>query len=519
MIRNIIKNISPLSLAPYLAAIVMVLLPIYFADHDMWDGVMIQYAMIINDLSGLKTFLFSSGWIFMYWQFFALHKIALFFDINDRIPQFLLVAISLFVLINECMCLAKNQLRLPKFWVMTTAFLILTFPMWSLLLSSALIYQFSSVALGMMGVRLFHSNNKIHNTIGMMLICFSLGYQAIWVFLSALSYLYDTAKSIEHGKGWRPSFRTVVIFLATIASVFMFHTILLTDGLFTNYAAVDLFSIYGIEKSIVGLFKYSTFLYLPVIGLVSMAGLTLLLDKRSKFTLSISPIVNQRRLFIVIAFLALSSIAPFIGTGKATYPLQGFDWMGRHSFVLSPVLALFTSYVLYYFCKMLNISERLMIPICSLVVVLIILIQLSLQSYAIYIKYIRQYFEQDLISFLSENEINLKPGMVRIKGTGFPGPDMRPYESNYLLFRATGKTDWYSQIFEESAVETGKPDYLNIPAYQKVYMTSQPDSSCSTTITIAVQGYRIRTRDRIKNIFKPSPPRSISLVDHDEKCD
>lgn len=500
-IKKIIQ--LPASLMPYISGLFFVILPLCLSSHSMWDGSMIEYAAAVGDLSGLENWFYESGWFLQYWQIFCMYKISGLVSVNYSIINIGLVTFSLFLIIHECMLLASNQLKLPTYWAIFAGMCIAIFPTWNLLLSSVMTFHFSCVAIGILGVRLFHDSIKIKRGLGFVFVILSLNYSGMLAFLPILSYLHDISESEHENPRWMPSIITVITLCAAILMYILARTFYPPFGLYRGYnSIIDVLSLSGFILVIRNSFKFFTFLYPLIIGVFFIVVPNYIYKEKLIKTSDESKKSNYLRVNLVLMALLVSAIFPFVMVGKWSSITSVYGWDGRQAFVLAPVLCLFyaaTMYLIYRkscsagkFCKWVKyVASALIVIQCFL-----------LLGGGFIMKFNQQAFENKLISEISIPLNSTPGGRLQIVASDVPIPGYTNYEANYLIFRATGRTLWWTSIEEAEKPDSVIPKYMDRPEYQKKYIFNPPSNSvnCSSVFIISSKGYKDRWVSMLQNI-------------------
>ena len=125
-------------------------------NGDNWDGVHIEFAYLVNNLDGIKTFFFQSSW---YLQFFLTKLVFLtseyiglpYFKINGVFVYFifLLFLYENYFISKKFFKLSNNQ----NIWYLT---FLSTFPVFSTLSSSIMTFHILCFTLSLLCLRLIH---------------------------------------------------------------------------------------------------------------------------------------------------------------------------------------------------------------------------------------------------------------------------------------------------------------------------------------------------------------------------
>jgi hypothetical protein len=151
--------------------------------------------------------------------------------------------------------------------------------------------------------------------------------------------------------------------------------------------------------------------------------------------------------------------------------------------------------ILYY-----NILRRSKKFIIILGAAIVFLINFGVLMSGVFYNSNRQIFLLKLEYIIKTNINSIKPGLLQIIGNGIPGPVLESYEINYLMYKITGKTDWWSRVGEKEDKEFTIPDFLqNNSKYHAYYVYNFHSSHLKnhTIINIQVENFK-----GILNFFK-----------------
>ena len=126
----------------------------------------------------------------------------------------------------------------------------------------------------------------------------------------------------------------------------------------------------------------------------------------------------------------------------------------------------------------------------------------------------RQIFVSKLEGVLRENLAIIKPGIFQIIGDNMPGPVFASYETNFLMYKITGKADWWIRAATLLDEEFTVPDYLQQNSkYQKkfIYNFNSAHLSNHTIMNIKVENFK-GILNFFKNYFKFTSKAKITII-------
>jgi len=510
MNKNIIKIIK-LSL-PFIIGFLFVILPLIFSNHDMWDGVIIDYASLTNNFTGVKNWFYESGWIFQYWQTYYTYKIAIFFSLSYKSINLIIIFLSLYIIIFESFIIARDKMQLSESWAIFAASLTAIFPMWNLLLSSVLTYHFMCLAFGILGIRLIHHKKKYINIFGIIFTIIGLGFNAMLTLLPILSFFYDSCKK-DNVKRWYkffPSLRTIGVFISGVIVFLILNKYYHSNGLYSKYnSIINPFNLKELLSFFTSLLNYSSFLILPFLAIIALYILS-----KNNANSTIASFENKQlnnHIYFTFFLVIFFSIFPYCAVGKYTHLLGIYSWDGRQALPLGPLYSSFILVLIKFTQTKTKIESKLKNKYTIVILSLIFLFQLSLLIWGFSEKFNRQVFSQQIIKIIKENESKLLPGKIQIIGSGIPELKYNVYESNYIFYLATGKALWWTKISNSVDKNFKIPDYIiKNKVYRQKYIYKKNKLKYSTIIHIEAKGFNGFLKNQLLNTFKIGNP-TISI--------
>lgn len=466
----------------YLLYILFIYYPLTLAKHDMWDGVIIEFASKIKNLSGLKAWFFESGWIFQYFQLKYFINIALYFNLNYKIINDLSILIFGLLFIKEVEYISLTIFKLSKNSTLFVLCLLSIFPTWSVLLSSVLTFYFLCLVLSLLSLRFLHSNHLVLNVFSIILLLIIYNYNSLLSFIPILSYLYDN--NIDDKGFKKPSYKTVIILIFAILYYVYFKILHPPSGLYVGYNIIKLDKKF-ISIFLNSLYGYSTFLILPIFLLLFVKKLT----------------YKQNKQLFYIFVLFTSSIIPYTLVGRYVDIFSFIDWDYRHAFLISLPICIFFG--------ILFDSSKLYINIYK---IFIYFLHLSLLLSGFFVKFNRKIFEEDLINVLKKQKIVFKNSNIQIIGDNLPLPHIRPYESNYLFYKLNNSQNNWTSISNKYNPNNNIPIYIiNKHNYQLENVFIYEKINKKLIINIKVIGYKTK-KDILLNFFNLNNNKSIVII-------
>ncbi len=485
----------------------------------MWDGVIIDYAFNLNRLDGLEVWFYESGWHLQYWFLKGQFAIANFFGINYQLINYIFLGSGFLLLIREILLIAI-AIKLKPIWQIFVAFYIATFPVWSIFLSSVMTFHLLCFATGILSIRLIHNVRLDKIALGWLLLIISLNLKSLIILLPILSLQYDFLSKQNHISNYLKilSRKTIIVFILCLIFIATYSTLLPAHGQYEGYNKIILGEPGALEVIYMGALSY--FIFLRPIPYIFFSGLIAFLIFR-KFKILSSPSTNDLIQIFILTLLIFAAILPYLAVGKSVDIMSWSDWSGRQAMLIVLPSALLVGYIFQLIIQPLRLSEFLKNLFASAVILALSLTNGIGLIQGVSEKLTRQIFEKNLEKLLIEKVQTPPSGIVQISVEGLPLPSFRVYESNYLLFRVYGRSDWWANISEKYQANFSVPKYIKDRSeYQTKYIHNYVPKPylCSTKIELKAIGY-LGLENQIKLILNIENYKGeIRLIDINVDC-
>jgi len=518
-----LKNFSPIIMHPRYTLLTipvglsfaLLIFPMLMLDHDMWDGTIMEYASEIRDFSGLKTFSTESTWFLQYWLSLAVIEMAALIEISYKNLNALVVSLLMFSIIREAFLISTLRLRLGKRSTLLSCCLVATFPAWVDLLSSVLTVHLFCICIGLFAIRKIHAGRQIARVSSYLLLVPAFNFPSLLMFLPFLSYLYDITDESKYRQSnrFQSSLKTGVVLTIGLGFYAVVRTVFKPHGLYEGYNNIVLTNADGLFRATVAGLYFGTYFapLLLVCGLILVTGLLIPREKEVC-------VVNQERnisdsmAVIGLCLLSCAAIFPYIAVGKGSLLWGVSDWESRQAFPLAVPIALLTTVILK------TIYDRANFNLVKKMVVIfgfaLVFLNISILTWGVLTKMNRQLFEIELQRIIKINSHQILPGLVEIVGRDIPPPILRSYESNFLMFKSTGKADWWTSVYETRIHNVKLPEFLlNNTVYQKIYIYNHKSDYVSnhTVVNIEVTNFR-GPSNVIQNVFDNGGKSGVKLI-------
>lgn len=486
---------------------------------DIWDGAVIEYISETQNFAALKKWFFDSAWFLQYFYHTTIIKISEFFKISYKNMNAIFVFFYMFILLREISIFSKQQLNLKETSIGFACLLVASCPVWTVMLSSIMSMHLFCFSLGVLSVRLIHSERKFKKIFGFIFLIASFTLKSLLVFLPVLSFLYDISKKTKKIKKLvvTPSIYTILIFIIGLL-FYLINTILFPpQGIYglINYNNLAINDFRSFIILILDLLKYCTYFF-PVIIIAFLINLSSIIFSSKHLKSSVNNYSTHPGWLIWLIILFIAGVFPYAAVGKATLLWDVTDWNSRQAILVTLPIAIFTAlYFQILFEKTCCVYVKKIILIGGF---LIFIFQVTLLVYAVIHKHNRQIFELQLQDIIKPKVDKLNPGLLQIIGDGIPNPVIRSYESNYLMYRVTGETSWWSAITQEKNHEFHIPCHIQKDRlYQQLSVYNHNNNLIKSHIImkIKVSGFKSK-KDIILNSLGLESNREIKLISIDQ---
>uniref|UniRef100_UPI0040486BAB hypothetical protein n=1 Tax=Algoriphagus sp. TaxID=1872435 RepID=UPI0040486BAB len=408
---------------------------------DMWDGTVIEFSSIVNNYAGIFSYFMDSHWYLQYFLSLIIIKISQLLPIGYKDTNAIFVFFTMLFVLYESMFFVKKIFNFEKAELFFFSILFSISPVWNVMLSSIMLLHLFCFGIGLLSIRLLHCENQQRKFIGMILIFISFNLQSLFLFLPVLSFIYDIKiRDSQFFKLGSPSKITLVVFIFSLTTYIIFNFIFPPIGNYKDYNKLSVFSSQGIFNIFYGGLNFSSLL-VPIFFISILLILILILLKGINFDKLNLDLISGIRPALI---LFLSGIIPYILVGKSTHLIDVNDWIYRQAILT----VLPQNILIILIWKKFNyIIRPSFLFLNSIFIACLISLNILILSYSVILKVNRQIFIKDLENLLEENIHKIpKGGILQIKCNEISKPAIRVYESNFLVFNATGSSKYWSQV-------------------------------------------------------------------------
>jgi len=507
-----------LAAIPYVLVLLFVGLPLQIATRPMWDGVIAAYAADTGNIEGL-TYIADAGGLKLAVGF--AESLIIIGDITGlgfHLVNDLVSIASLLLLVHEVRLFAKNILGFTVNWSILSASLVAVFPIWHVLLTSAVTYYIFALALGLLAVRFIQQPNKAFQVFGLVAALLSFGFSSMLVVIPMLSFVSDVLKKDDHREialRW-PSLPTWVLFSSSMLFFLVQRTFNAPTGAFSGYnSLLSPFILNSYYEVALGLVNFFSYLVFPAAGITVAISLLNLSKPRTLFLVHSDFDAVRNRAIVV---LLVASILPYLAVGKSSSIIP-FDWSQRHAFVLAPAISFFTVVLLLSLFGPKLKPDLTVRRVAALSIGVVLMLQIGALTVGFISKMNHQTFENNLEQVLTSLNPRPPEGVLQVVVEGMPWKtQFSDYDANYLLYTATGSAGYYTRIAPVFDPNFGVPDWLTSGSTPtSIYVYEDKGSACTTKIFVSAFGYS-GVQSAISNVFGIGGSPTMNVTNYSSHC-
>jgi len=325
-------------------------------NWDFWDGTIIDRALSEGDLEVLKNWFFEGRGYITYFFYAGIFFISKTLSIPHDLILDIILAVSLGIIFFETTEITRFLRPKDQLAIFASGLMILFFPLWSVLLSSIMIFSCLCVALSLLGVR-FVIMNKSHYqlVLGVCLLLISLQLYsniAAIMGLSILYFLHSEKRGHVYHRA-RILFGSCIVYLGALL-VYWYN--FPPYGLYENYNKIVFpTDSMGIKRFLA---HYSRFLTPILICFGFFMGIFF----HSSCFKGFAKNINYRKFLYttILLFLWFSMAAlPYVLANKSPLFLP-YGWSQRHGFTVIPAIAILFALFGSVFKKRIQVAYYVM---------------------------------------------------------------------------------------------------------------------------------------------------------------
>lgn len=474
----------------YLIFFLIIIVPQIFFYEDLWDGVIFNYAQIINNFDGAKYQLYEPGWVLNYWFILTIIKISNFFGVEYYAFCILALAVLYYLFLKEVRTFIKYQISNDENFIAKVLFLVSIFSIQSYYFSSIMLWHLFCQYSILYGVRFFHKININLIIISLFFLFISFSYKSALIYIFVLSTFYNHKKIIN--------IKNLILISYGLSIFIFFHFYLKNFGRSENYAQIINFFDYNSIAIVLKTFiSYCTFL-LPILVILFFYLIVIKIYK-IKVNFKEFKIFFNKNLRLIILFLC--SIIPYMAIGRMHVMWDIFDWSGRTAIFLILPLSIISIKIIDLFYNLKITSKK----IANYSFIFLFLFNFTLLIEGVLYKVNRIIYQKELGKIIKQQESNLKDtnGILIIVDKYKIRPIFRSFELNYLTFKTIGVNDlWvlYQNKLNIDLVKYPQNNKYKNADISNFYSKDPPNNQCFIVINISSSKFE-RIYNKIKNIF------------------
>ena len=451
---------------------------------QIFDGVMINYAYDIEDLSSLNLLYLDVTRYFHLLFIYLIYFLAKYTSIPAEIFFDNLTIVFLVLFCIEVKKYSKLFFNLEDKWCNLAALFTAVFPVWHILVDFDISLYLISFYFLFFGFRNFVYPKKINVIAGLFFIVLSFNVQSSLCFVIGLATIYLLINKLNNTHNFSVSKFIIIIVISVtyyLIRHFYFSSLMdLVEG--PNYASGHLLSPtliidnLTLTKLLINISNYSTylllFLWIPVIFLLH------LLLKNNKYSLKKELHFKYIKNYLLLIILSGFAIFPYLLINKSSSIFYLSDYFQRHAFLLSPISGMFFAIMFRDMAKINCLQNKINL---NFYLITFICINLVLLNYGNYRKTESFLFTNNLLQELKASD-PIPKGNVQFIGKNIPA-NLRVYELNYLLYKAYNMAGWWSTPFPLGEITEPIPAIL-MSEYATLFVFNEYKYECNIYINI-----------------------------------
>ena len=496
---------------------ILLIYPIYLMNGDNWDGIHLEFAYLIDDLSGIKTFFFESSWYLQFYVTEFIISLAKYIKLSYFKTNGIIVYFVFVLFLCENYFISKKIFKFNNNQNIWYLIFLSTFPVFSTLSSSIMTFHLVCFTFGLFCLRLIYTTQSFYVlSLSLILLLSSYNFNSLIVFIPALSISYDFLNNKKIKISSRSIFVCLISLIAIILRIFFLNPV----GEYENYNSISFTNLIDTSfiqfiKLLIPFISYPIILFLFSLFFILILfsyGLRLHKIQKKRFfneSISIFPII------IIFIF----SIISYLIVLKTTNYAWNISWNSRQSILTSIPLGLFIIIYFKNIFNLLDIKTTKKLKFFNFSMLVIVIFNITIFSSFIFKNLNRDIFENKLIESLSSKFKNgLDPGSVVIYGQNIPGSidkfnnevgiAYRFYELNYIFYKAFNKRDYFVVMSPSNIKRDNIQDLINKYAQtheNRILYVIGDNLKCHTSIQIDANNF-VGKLNIFKNILSLQNP-------------
>lgn len=484
------------------------LIPLSLAKSDMWDGVIISFSNETNNLRGIQFWGYASGWELQFYLTRIMQFLSRISNFSPWAVNYIFVVLAFCLLIFETSKLSNLLQNKKERFEFTTIIVLITFPIWHVLLSSVMTIHLVCLAFGLSSVRLIRSKSVLLTVIGFILMIAAFQLNSLLFYLPVLHYVIDIKNK---SRLCSPSPKTISASVGATCYYLVQRIFNKPYGPYLGYnEIISPFSRAGLSAYLFNTMNFLTFL-VPCLVLVIVLVLSSVNHQRLTKKLFEKAAAAEHLPLMLSAALVLSSVIPYVAVNKSTQIFWTDEWTQRQAILLAPSLAIFISALV----QLLSLKQPKIL--LALATSLVLGIQSFLLMSGMTEKINRTVYEQQLIHEINLHRNEIQNGRISIIDENTPGPIFRFYESNFLMYRALGNAEHPTLITKKDQGRWKLSDQLPAEEPTAFYTLKEPYETCLTKIYVKSSGF-LGIKQMIKNSLRLSSNKSVLITGVLSEC-
>jgi len=419
--------------------LVFLFIPLIFLPQ-LEDGVILDYAFKIEDLSGLKHWYIERARQFHLLVILLIDFLTKYTFLKSEILFDGFSIIFLILFCNEVKKYSKFLFGLEEKWCNLAALFAAIFPVWHILVNFDISSYLISIYFLFFGYRNFVHKKKLNNIIGLIFIVASFDVQSNQCFVIGLAFVHFLISLNKLNNSPHFSFlKLALIVVVAFGHYFIRGKYFPPLGIWDSYNTVHFLSFFSSNfwdtQLIKNIFNYSTFfflwLWIPMFFFLHLLFKNKTFYLKEKFNFSY---INNYTLLIILSGFA---VFPYLLLNKSSTILYLADYYQKHALLLAPIYGIFFSMMFRDLSKINCLQKKVNL---NYYLITFILCNLILLNYGNLRKIESYLFRKNLTNELKSYG-SIPKGIVEFVFKNTPA-DLRSHEVSYLFYNAYDIAGW-----------------------------------------------------------------------------
>jgi hypothetical protein len=452
-------NKKPVLITAGLAVVCLV--PLLLSNVEMWDAAHAEMAILRHDFSMIERMASKNGWYWAYYSYILFDYLAQLTGIPYKVFSNVLTVVSVLGIAKETYWFAHNRFGLEREYAFIGAWAVLAFPIWHILVSTAVFVNIICFWVFMVGLRYWYSNKMVS------LVCIGFSLQLFSLFSFAIGFAAcEFLLTVSRGSFLRKGGQVFAVSLVLLLGFIGLTSLINVHGSTGTYNTITLDSL-----------QYFSLFFIYAVVFIGLAFLL-------KTTIA-DPEEAQRffRQMLAIVALFFFAVLPYLAVGR---PLRYFafgSFTARHTMLTCIPIALFLAVLVKYVAR--KFGEKIAMYVSAFV--LVALVVLLHQGFS---HKVAALVFKDMVTQTFQQTEAPPSGYVAIEAKGFTPPrHVHNYAINLCLYKAYGKGAWMANGYWRRGMDLGPESLKELYAETNRDMCVDVTGDSYTKYVLTLDGY------------------------------